>query len=218
MMVHDLRGPITGVKGALELLSEAPSVPDSDRRLLDAARRNVGRQLELVDGILEIARLEEGRLPVRPESVPLGPLVEEAARALTPAAEARGLKLVLDVPVDLPAVLADPSLVARVIENLVGNAVKFSAPAAGPIQVSARLDGAAVEVRVRDTGPGVDEKVRERLFEKFTVGDLPGRGSGLGLAFCRLAVEAQGGRIRLESTGPGAVFAFSLPLADAPVS
>lgn len=218
MMVHDLRGPITGVKGALELLSEAPSIPDSDRRLLDAARRNVGRQLELVDGILEIARLEEGRLPVRPESVALHPLVEEAARALTPAAEARGLKLALDVPVELPAVLADPALVVRVIENLVGNAVKFSAPAAGPIRVSARLDGAAVEVRVQDAGPGVDEKIRERLFETFTVGDLPGRGSGLGLAFCRLAVEAQGGRIRLESPGPGAVFAFSLPLADAPVS
>jgi signal transduction histidine kinase len=75
-----------------------------------------------------------------------------------------------------------------------------------------------VELLVHDSGPGVEEKLRPRIFEKFVVGNHTGRGSGLGLAFCRLAVEAQGGRIRLEHSGPGAVFAFSLPLTRSPAA
>lgn len=218
MMVHDLRGPISGVMGALELLGNAPGLEEADLKLLDAAERNVRRQLTLVEGILEIARLEEGVLPVRKEDLELSPLIEEAVRTMKPAAEARRLDLLTEAPDDLPVVRADPSLVVRVLENLVGNAVKFSPPGSGAIQVLARRDGTAVEVFVRDCGPGVEEKVRARVFEKFTVGNQPGRGSGLGLAFCRLAVEAQGGRIWLEHPGPGAVFAFSIPYADAPVS
>ena len=118
----------------------------------------------------------------------------------------------------LPRVVADPGLVARVLENLVGNAVKFSEPGAGPVRVSARVDGAMVELQVCDAGPGIEESLRPRIFERFVVGNRPGRGTGLGLAFCRLAVEAQGGRIRLEHPGPGAVFAFSLPVAAPPAS
>jgi signal transduction histidine kinase len=75
-----------------------------------------------------------------------------------------------------------------------------------------------VELTVRDSGPGVEEELRPRIFERFVVGNRTGRGSGLGLAFCRLAVEAQGGRIRLEHAGPGAVFAFSLPLVAPPAA
>jgi signal transduction histidine kinase len=218
MMVHDLRGPIAGVMGALELLGHAPGLEEADRKLLDAAERNVRRQLKLVEGILEIARLEEGALPVRQQDVELFSLVEETVRTMKPAAEARQLELLTEAPGQLPVVRADPGLVVRVLENLVGNAVKFSPPGSGAIRVSARRDGTAVEVFVRDCGPGVEEKVRARVFEKFAVGNQPGRGSGLGLAFCRLAVEAQGGRIWLEHPGPGAVFAFSIPYADAPAS
>jgi signal transduction histidine kinase len=218
MMVHDLRGPISGVMGALELLSEAPGLDDGNRRLLDAAERNTRRQLNLVEGILELARLEEGVLPVRREDVPLPRLVDEVLQMATPSAKARRLELVSGVPAGLPSVLADPELVARILENLVGNAVKFSEPGAGPVRVSARVDGAMVELQVSDAGPGVEEKLRPRIFERFVVGTRPGRGTGLGLAFCRLAVEAQGGRIRLEHAGPGAVFAFSLPVAEPPTS
>jgi signal transduction histidine kinase len=213
MTVHDLRGPISGVMGALELLGQNEALGDSDRRLLEAAERSVRRQLTLIEGILEVARLEDGALPVRHEVVDASGLVEEALRAMQPAAESRGLALETDVPANLPAVRVDPALVTRVLENLVGNAVKFTEPGAGPIRVGLRLDGTAVEVRVKDSGPGIEESVRPRVFEKFAVGTLPGRGSGLGLAFCRLAVEAQGGRIWLDEPGPGAVFAFTLPLA-----
>ncbi|MBK9968605.1 MAG: GAF domain-containing protein [Holophagales bacterium] len=218
MMVHDLRGPIAGVMGALELLAGAPTMDEGNRRLLDAAERNTRRQLKLVEGILELARLEEGVLPVLKEEVPLAVLVEEVLRTTMPAARARGLELVSEVPETLPRVLADQGLVARILENLLGNAVKFSQSGAGPIRVSTRLDGTMVDLLVQDSGPGVEEALRPRIFEKFVVGNHSGRGSGLGLAFCRLAVEAQGGRIRLEHPGPGAVFAFSLPLAPPPAS
>ncbi len=218
MMVHDLRGPLSGVMGALELLGTAPGLDEADRKLVDAAERNARRQLKLVEGILEIARLEEGALPVRRQDVAVDTVVEEALRTLMPAAEARGLVLASELQAGLPAVRVDPELVSRVLENLVGNAVKFSAPGAGPILVSARLDGKAVEVRVSDSGPGIEEPLRPRLFEKFAVGTQPGRGSGLGLPFCRLAVEAHGGQMWLEHPGPGAVFAFSLPLAETPAS
>ena len=213
MMVHDLRGPISGVMGALELVAEAPGLADQDRKLLDAADRNVRRQLTLIEGILELARLEEGALPVLRKEVPLAPLVEEVLGRSMPAAGARRLELLSEVPEDLPPVRVDPALVARVLENLVGNALKFSGPGAGPVRVAARRDGVMVEVHVQDSGPGVEEEIRPRVFEKFAVGSQAGRGSGLGLPFCRLAVEAHGGRIWLEHPGPGAVFAFSLPLA-----
>ncbi|MBI5445565.1 MAG: GAF domain-containing sensor histidine kinase [Deltaproteobacteria bacterium] len=216
MMVHDLRGPIAGVMGALELLGGAPAMDNGSRRLLDAAEKNTRRQLKLIEGILELGRLEEGALPVQREVVRIAALVEEVLQTMMPTAEARGLELVSQVPEALPCVVADSALVSRVLENLVGNAVKFSQPGAGPIRVSARLAGTMVDLLVEDSGPGVEETLRPRIFEKFVVGTHVGRGSGLGLAFCRLAVEAQGGRIRLEHPGPRAVFAFSLPLAEAP--
>ena len=218
MMVHDLRGPIAGVMGALELLGGTPAAEPGNKRLLDAAERNTRRQLMLVEGILELARLEEGALPVQREVVPLAVLVEEVLQTAMPAAQARGLELISEVPETLPGVQADPGLVARVLENLIGNAVKFSHADAGPIRVSARLAGTMVDLLVQDSGPGVEETLRPRIFEKFVVGNHNNRGSGLGLAFCRLAVEAQGGRIRLEHPGPGAVFAFSLPMAEPPVA
>ena len=215
MMVHDLRGPISGVMGALELLAGGSGLGDEDRELLDVAERNVRRQLTLIEGILELARLEEGALPVVRMDVPLPGLVKEVLGRAGPAAGARGLTLVSEIPDGLPAVRVDPALVARILENLVGNAVKFSDPGAGPIRVRAHLDGGMIEVHVHDSGPGVEEELRPRIFEKFVVGSRAGRGSGLGLPFCRLAVEALGGRTWLEHPGPGAVFAFSLPLAEA---
>ncbi|MDX9735144.1 MAG: GAF domain-containing protein [Thermoanaerobaculia bacterium] len=216
MLVHDLRGPISGVMGALELLRENRSLDEDGRKLLDLAERNTRRQLSLVDGILELSRLEEGSLPVHPTDVHLPTVVDEVIGRALPAAQARGLSLVSALPPDLPPVHADPGLVARVVENLLTNAVKFSAPGSGSVRLAARVDGANVVLDVKDSGPGICEELRPRLFEKFAVGSLPGRGSGLGLPFCRLAIEAQGGRMWLKHPGPEAVFSFSLPLASPP--
>jgi len=201
--------------GAIELLREAPGLAEADMRLLEMAERNVRRQLKLVDGILEVARLEAGALPVASEVSTLPRLFDEALRTIRPAAEARGIALHVEVPGDVPEVRVDPGLVVRVLENLAGNAVKFSPAGGGPVRLEARADGLMVEVRIVDSGPGVEEWLRPTIFEKFTVGSHPGRGSGLGLPFCRLAVEALGGRIWLERAEGGAVFAFTLPRADA---
>lgn len=218
MLVHDLRGPISGVLAALEILRENSSLDEDGRRFLDLAERNARRQVGLVDGILELARLEEGSLPVRPTDVHVPAVVEEVIGRALPAAQARGLSLVSALPPDLPPVHADAGLVARVVENLLTNAVKFSPPGSGSVRLEGRVEGDSVVLAVRDSGPGVCEELRPRLFEKFAVGNLPGRGSGLGLPFCRLAVEAQGGRMWLEHPGPAAVFSFSLPLASRPTS
>jgi len=215
MMVHDLRGPISGQMGAVELLRESFDLGDDERELLAALERNVRRQLSLVDGILDVARLEAGALPVERKEEPLSRLVGEALRTVKPAADARGLAVEVALPEDLPPVRVDPALVVRVLENLLGNAVKFSAAGAGPVRVEARPDGSMVEVRILDSGPGIEDWLRPTIFEKFTVGSHAARGSGLGLPFCRLAVEAIGGRIWLEHRDGGASFAFTLPRADA---
>jgi signal transduction histidine kinase len=103
-------------------------------------------------------------------------------------------------------------MLGRVLENLMGNAIKFSPEGSGPVTISLRATEDRVELRVSDCGPGVDEAARARLFQKFAPGDDPERGSGLGLAFCKLAIQATGGRIRLEDDAPGATFVVSLPL------
>jgi len=218
MLVHDLRGPISGVLGALELLRGNASLDGDGKRLLDLAERNARRQLTLVDGILELSRLEEGSLPVRRSDVHVPAVVDEVIGRALPAAQARGISLVSALPPDLPPVRADAGLVARVVENLLANAVKFSTPGSGSVRLEGRVEGDSVVLDVKDSGPGICEELRPRLFEKFAVGNLPGRGSGLGLPFCRLAVEAQGGRMWLQHPGPAAVFSFSLPLASPPPS
>jgi signal transduction histidine kinase len=215
-MVHDLRNPAVSIMGSLELLRGSDGLSDVDRKLVDTAERNAKRQDALIEEILELSRLEEGALPVRRTETALGALIADVLRLSAPRAEAKGVELLADVPDALPPVFVDPDLIARVLENLVGNALKFSAPGAGPVKVSARPSGEFVEVRVRDSGPGVEEELRPRLFQKFAPGNLAGRGAGLGLAFCRLAVEANGGRIRLERSGSGSVFAFSVPVTPQP--
>jgi signal transduction histidine kinase len=108
-------------------------------------------------------------------------------------------------------------LVRRVVENLVGNAIKFT-PAGGTVRVGVVADGGLVRVSVTDDGPGIEPELASRLFEKFVTGRRPGRGSGLGLAFSRLAVEAHGGTIQVDATsGRGATFHFTLPADQAPV-
>ena len=122
----------------------------------------------------------------------------------------------VDVPAGLPVRHADRGLILRVIQNRVGNAIKFT-PRAGSIRVTAAPEAAqgVVAVSVGDDGPGIAPDLRPRLFQEFVTGSLPGRGSGLGLAFCRLAVEAHGGRIRVESEpGRGTSFTFTLPVGS----
>lgn len=220
-MVHDLRNPLTGISTALKLLDAklAGQLTPAQHRLMEIADSAAEKMVDLVAGILDVSRLETGQMPIRPAAISLRDLVDETMGLEAPIATTNRLKLRSVVPPDLPPAWGDAGLVRRVLQNLVGNAVKFTPPG-GQVEVRVtewRGESAEREflrVSVIDTGAGVPPELGPNLFEKFAVGQQEERGTGLGLAFCRLAVEAHQGRIWAESeSGRGAAFHFTLPMA-----
>ena len=218
-LVHDLKSPLTSMLASMDILEASLAGADSREKvdMVRFARRGGIKLRTLVDAILDVARLEQGAMPLSLSAVPLSGAVDEAFDLQRPLAEPRKLRLVNEVEAGLPPVRADRGLLSRILQNLVGNAIRFS-PEGGAIRVAARRDASGLlEVTVCDDGPGLPARLRERVFERFVTGQHAESGTGLGLAFCRLAVEAQGGRIRIESApSGGAMFAFTLPEADEP--
>jgi signal transduction histidine kinase len=221
-LVHDLRSPIGAVLGSLEVISserfQQGKVAGEDMvlRAVDIAQRGAQRVLGLVDSVLDIARWEAGEMELKLSAMKLGELVNEVLAEYQPQAWDYGLDVSSSIPDDLPEISADRDKVNRVLSNLLDNAMKFT-PTGGKIHLFANADpGGMLQVYVRDTGPGIPEAYREKIFERFC--QVPGqqgrrRGSGLGLTFCRLAVEAHGGKIWVEEAqGWGSVFVFSLPI------
>jgi NtrC-family two-component system sensor histidine kinase KinB len=215
-LVHDLRNPLNNIRMALELLDQI-SVGVATQQQTEVqriARGSTEHMLGLVNAILDVSRLESGQMPVSREPLRLRALAAEVMSLQQPLARDKHLVLENCVPDDLPEVPADAGLIRRVLENLVGNAIKFT-PEHGCVRLSAAADEGEdqVVVTVRDSGPGLPPELRGSLFQKFVTGRQGGHGTGLGLAFCKLAVEAHGGRIWVESEpGAGAVFGFTLPL------
>jgi PAS domain S-box-containing protein len=217
-MVHDLRNPLTGISGALQML-EVPmrgALSDDNLDMLGIAQRNTNRMLDMVNAILDISRLESGRMPLSPTIFAVGEAVEEAIDLGRPLAEGKNIHLINAVVEHLPPVWADQALIGRVLQNLVGNALKFT-PEGGVVRIEAQVPVDAPDrlfVSVVDTGPGIPADIRSQIFQKFVTGQQAGHGSGLGLAFCRMVLEAHEERIWVESApGQGATFTFSLPLA-----
>jgi signal transduction histidine kinase len=152
---------------------------------------------------LDLKLMEDGRLPLRLEAVDVRELVDEAFRLYAPLASEQGLRQENAIQEALPPISADRALLLRVVQNLVGNALKFTPPH-GRVWVEAWEEPPGyLLLAVSDTGPGIPPELKEQLFQKFVTGRVEGRGSGLGLAFCRLAVEAHGGRTWVESTTTG---------------
>jgi PAS domain S-box-containing protein len=215
MIYHDLRSPLANVVSSLDVL-EAMVPKDYDpaiKSLLDIAVRSTERIQRLTNSLLDIRRLEAGQPLGNLQAISPRTLAEEATETVMPIMENKNQLISLLLPDDLPAIWVDADMLRRVLTNLLENAVKYS-PAGSKIHVGGRQDGEMVEMWVQDTGPGIPPDERERIFDKFT--RLHGRGGpkglGLGLAFCRLAVEAHGGQIWVED-GPeaGACFKFTLP-------
>lgn len=214
-LVHDLRGPLTSIHGSLALLDLPDGGTADQRELLETASRNVNGLLSLVAAILDLSTLESGAVPIRPSRIDVGELLRASVALQAPAAAARRVRLEAS-GTEGATLWADSDLIARVLQNLISNAIKFT-PHGGLVRVSGVLDPALgdVTVTVADSGPGIEPSLEPRLFKKFATGTRPGRGSGLGLAFCRLAVEAHGGRIWLASTpGTGAAFSFVIPARE----
>lgn len=229
-MVHDLRNPLTAVFNALHLFRGdlAANLTTDQHHLLDIARNSSQRTLRLVNNILDVSRLEEGKMPMDREPVSMAELVAETVEAQSLLAADKNLSLESDVSASLPLAWADARLIERVLQNLVGNAIKFT-PEGGQIRITAsrgwtpppeqegkRAPGTPqISLAVSDTGPGMPPELESRLFQKFVTGDEPGAGSGLGLIFCKLAVEAHGGRIWVDSEpGQGTTFVFTLPTVE----
>ena len=242
---HELRTPLTSVIGftkivrrrldevvlpALAGARETAAAPDDPR--LERAVRQVGDNLEivvaegerlsaLINDVLDLEKIEAGKMEYRHERVDVGEVVERATTATTALFETTGLELRREIARDLPAVDGDPHRLVQVVINLLSNAVKFTPSGSVTVRVVAADGGSGVVVSVADTGTGIAPEDQARVFEQFaqagdTLSEAP-RGTGLGLAICREIVEHHGGRIWLESElGRGSTFSFSLPAATEP--
>ncbi len=226
MLVHDLRSPMSLVLASVSMLPEATTRLDQEQvdRLIAIARRSGERILALIDDLLDISQLERGQLPMSIQSASISQLFHEVTARYMPMASANDIVLTADAGDGFLSVDVDSSLILRVLSNLVDNALKFT-PNGGEVKLSAEEDPrsapGSVIISVRDTGPGIPYSARPQLFEKFQqIPNIHGRrrGTGLGLPFCKLAVEAHGGQIWVESeVGEGSTFSLTLPTATSPM-
>jgi PAS domain S-box-containing protein len=216
MIYHDLRSPLANIVSSIEVLAGMVDHGDeAARSILAIAANSTDRIQRLINSLLDINRLEAGQPVVNFKVVDTNSLIEQAVKDTRPAAEGRRQSVETALPKQLAPIWVDADMIRRVLINLLENAIKFT-PTEGQIQVGARSQGDWLHIWIKDNGPGIAPSDQERIFEKFTRlrgKDKPG-GLGVGLAFCRLAVQAHGGRIWVESeTGHGTAFTFTLPLA-----
>ncbi len=216
MIVHDLKGPLGGILTVVQLaLRKRGDLPPEHVRHFEQIQRSARDLMRMIENLLEIDQMEEGRLELRVEPVEIGPLLRECAEEFRPAAEAVGQSIGVTAGDDLPVVVTDRWLLRRVLNNLVVNAIRHSG-AIGRIDLAALARDGRLEVRVRDAGRGIPAEMQATLFVKET---RRGRrdhrdDTGLGLVFCKMAVETMGGTIAVVSApGAGTTFTLSLPMA-----
>jgi two-component system, sensor histidine kinase and response regulator len=212
-VVHDLKNPVNTLDLHAQLLLRNPALPESARDSVQHIREEARSLLRLILNLLDISKSEQARLTPRPVRLDLTALVSDILEAF--ALRARGIPLELEQQVGVTHVNADPDLLRRVLENLLDNAIRHS-PAHSTVCLSAVTAQGATLIRVADQGRGIPEQDRESVFDAFTQGSsqhapAARTSRGLGLAFCRLAVQAHGGTISVEDGKPGAVFCVRLP-------
>ena len=214
MIVHDLRSLLGGVMGNLQLAEMTEDELASANHIAQALRC-AEELLSMINGLLDVARLEAGEMPVTREAVHINELLQRVAGNLESTLEERELRYQLDANGAL--ITCDRKLIARVVQNLLANAIKFTDQQHGQIVLETVLGEETVTFRVADNGPGIAAEYHQSVFDKFfqvTNKVYTGPSSGLGLAFCKLAVEAHGGTIGLNSSlGEGSVFYVTLPKA-----
>jgi len=212
---HELRTPLTSVQMGVHLLLEraAGDLNDKQVEVLSACREDCERLDKLMRDLLDLSRIEAGESQPKLEVVKLRELILREAQELGPQVESKGIGFRVDLPVDLPPVLADRLQIARVLSNLVGNAIRYTKQ--GEIKVDAERRGNHVAISVSDTGSGIPSEYLPHIFDKFV--QVPGAatgGAGLGLAISRLIVEGHGGQISVQSElDQGSTFTFTLPIA-----
>jgi len=213
---HELRTPLASLKALAETLQEgALDDPPAARRFIIRMETEIDNLTQLVNELLELSRIESGKVPLSFQRVYPCDLLKPAYERMALQAERAELELVLDCPPELPIVFADPDRISQVLINLVHNAIKFTPPE-GKITLSAYRDEEYIVLYVRDTGVGIPKKDLTRIFERFYKADQAraGGGTGLGLSIARHMIESHGGYIWVESEeDTGSTFYFTLPIA-----
>ncbi len=212
MLVHDMRNPLSVIINALHLL-EDPNLEDAAEEVSQLAKENARRMLTFINAILDVNKIESGQLALHSRPTNLAERLDFVKQHLL--VSAKDIELSVAVPETLPSAQIDPDVIQRVFQNLLDNAFKFVPEREGVIRITARQQGEWIEMEVFNNGPPLPEALRNRLFQKFTMGEHANQGYGLGLAFCRLAVEAHGGEIWAENhPEQGVSFYFTLPIAE----
>jgi PAS domain S-box-containing protein len=218
---HELRTPLTSILGSLSLLRSGAlgDVPKEQDEIVEIAERNGKRLLDLINEVLDIEKIESGRLTLEPEPLELGELLHESLRLNQGFADRFQVRLALEGEVPAATVRADRKRLMQVMTNLLSNAAKFSPPG-GAVEVSIELRGGTVRVGVGDRGPGIPEAFRGRIFGRFAQADSADSrikgGTGLGLAISKRLVEMMQGHVGFEDrAGGGTTFYFELPVMKA---
>lgn len=209
---HDLRTPLASLRAMVEAIDDGiVADPPSLQRYAHEMRRSVRQLSEMVDDLFELTQLDAGAIEAETQRASLPEIVSSAMASIELQAEEKGLHLVSALD-DVEGVMCSPR-VARVLQNLLVNAVRHT-PADGAVRLEASRRGALVQIAVQDTGDGIAAEDLDRIFDPFFRGDpaRSGPGAGLGLALAKRIVEALGGHISAETTGPGARFALDLPI------
>ncbi len=217
MIYHDLRSPLSNIISSLDMLGTILPVDNNPslKSIFGIANRSTERMQRLISSLLDINRLESGQAITNQKVVEAKALVDSALAAVQPLLEGKQQALQLSLAENCPAIWADEDMARRVLINIIENGIKFS-PTRGQLSISVEPEESWVRFSVQDSGPGIPLEARERIFEKFVrlQTERFAKGLGLGLAFCRLAVEAHGGRIWVDSRlGQGSCFSFTLPVA-----
>jgi two-component system phosphate regulon sensor histidine kinase PhoR len=214
---HELRTPLSSLKALVDALRDgAVDDPAAAQRLLDQAETEVDALEQLIQELLELSRIESGQVPLHLAPTAVQDVVLPVVEHMRPQAERAQLHFTIDLPVDLPPILADAERIRQVVTNLVHNAVKFT-PAGGSIAISASADAKEVTISVRDTGIGIPADILPRVFERFFKVDRSrtSQGAGLGLSIVKHIVQGHGGRVWVDSVeGHGSTFFFTVPKVE----
>jgi two-component system, NtrC family, sensor histidine kinase KinB len=220
-VAHEFRTPLTSLRMAVHLVTEQVAGPLTDKQaeLLHTAREDCDRLQAMVDDILDLSRIESGKIELYPLPTPVADLIEKAIEENKAEASAKGLHLTVDFPLPEVKVLTDHERIGHVFSNLIGNAVRYTA-GEGSVTLGAHVANGTVRFTITDTGKGIAKEYHSRIFEKFfQVPDSGPKGTGLGLYIAREIVWGHGGQIGVESEpGKGSTFWFTLPTAEQPAA
>jgi signal transduction histidine kinase/GGDEF domain-containing protein len=219
---HELRTPLSSIKNAVQLIlnGKTGEVNETQIKFLSMAERNIDRLTNILNNLLDLSRIEAGKIGMKFEELDPRTFIEFVVSSLKPQADGKSIELGMEIPAGLPPVYGDREKAEQILTNLIGNAIKFT-PEGGKVSVSAKVpegDGSVLAITVKDSGIGIPKDQQGKVFEKFHQVDTSlhrsTSGTGLGLAITKGLVEAHQGRIWVESeTGKGSNFTFTLLLS-----